>query len=387
MKAGVLSLFLSLSSVSALSYGQVNVGEGGRDQDMPIASVTLIGESRIDNQAQFDGVTIGGLSGIDYNPQTKQWVVISDDRGEHGPARAYLGQLAVTKSHIGDFQVSDMITFEQPDGSPYPRAKAFKQHGDIADFESVRFNPWQPQTLRYTSEGDRTLGLTPFIRDARFPSGQWLASLTIAPQIKAAINHGYYDNLTFEGSSFTPSQDFYFVAMEAPVMQDGPVPNEEHGGYSRLIKYDRQGHIVSQYLYPVDAWPALPGKGKHADNGVSEILAIDDSHLLFVERAGIQSQSGSYHNHIRLYQVSLERASNVNREDSVAHRPELQAVKKTLLLNLNDLDLSLLDNIEGITWGPRLSNGKSSLILISDNNFNRHEVTQLLAFSVTMKGE
>lgn len=383
MKVRVFSLCLALSSVPTLSYGQ-NVGAGVGKPQLPIASLAFIGESRIDNHAEFEGVTIGGLSGLDYNPVTKQWVAISDDRGEHGPARAYLGQLSLTDSRIGDFQVSDMITLYQPDGSEYPTAKTFKQQGDIADFESVRFNPWQANTLRYTSEGDRALGLVPFIRDGHYPSGQWSDSLKIAPQIQPSPNHGYYNNLVFEGSSFTPSAHFYFAAMEAPVMQDGPVPNGQHGGYSRLVKYDRQGHIVGQYLYPIDAWPAQPGQGKNADNGVSEILAIDDTHLLFVERAGIQDQSGAYHNYIRLYQVSLDGATDVNEQDSIAQQSDVKVMKKTLLLNVNNLDLPQLDNIEGIAWGPRLSNGKPSLVLVSDNNFNRHEVTQFLAFSVTL---
>lgn len=40
------------------------------------------------------------------------------------------------------------------------------------------------------------------------------------------------------------------------------------------------------------------------------------------------------------------------------------------------------DNIEGVTFGPRLSNGKRSLIFIADNNFNPFERNQLLLFEV-----
>ena len=29
-----------------------------------------------------------------------------------------------------------------------------------------------------------------------------------------------------------------------------------------------------------------------------------------------------------------------------------------------------IDNIEGVTFGPRLSTGKRSLIFVSDNNYN-----------------
>ena len=41
-----------------------------------------------------------------------------------------------------------------------------------------------------------------------------------------------------------------------------------------------------------------------------------------------------------------------------------------------------VDNIEGMSWGPMLADGKRSLVLVSDNNFNPAQVTQFLAFEV-----
>lgn len=40
------------------------------------------------------------------------------------------------------------------------------------------------------------------------------------------------------------------------------------------------------------------------------------------------------------------------------------------------------DNIEGVCWGPKLPNGKRSLIFVSDNNFSPLQQTQLLLFEV-----
>jgi hypothetical protein len=44
--------------------------------------------------------------------------------------------------------------------------------------------------------------------------------------------------------------------------------------------------------------------------------------------------------------------------------------------------LPALDNVEGISWGPLLANGRRSLVLISDDNFGKNQVTQLLLFEV-----
>ncbi len=39
-------------------------------------------------------------------------------------------------------------------------------------------------------------------------------------------------------------------------------------------------------------------------------------------------------------------------------------------------------NVEGVTFGPTLANGRRSLVLVTDNNFNAKEKTQFLLFEV-----
>jgi len=59
-----------------------------------------------------------------------------------------------------------------------------------------------------------------------------------------------------------------------------------------------------------------------------------------------------------------------------------------LLANLDDFipslskDFQSLDNIEGITFGPKLTNGHDTIILVSDNNFSKKQRTQFLAFEI-----
>ena len=40
------------------------------------------------------------------------------------------------------------------------------------------------------------------------------------------------------------------------------------------------------------------------------------------------------------------------------------------------------DNVEGVTFGPVLSNGHQSLIFVADNNFDEQEITQFLLFEI-----
>ncbi|MGV0803164.1 esterase-like activity of phytase family protein, partial [Mycolicibacterium elephantis] len=40
------------------------------------------------------------------------------------------------------------------------------------------------------------------------------------------------------------------------------------------------------------------------------------------------------------------------------------------------------DNIEGITLGPTLPDGRQSVVLVSDDNFSADQFTQFLAFAL-----
>jgi hypothetical protein len=48
---------------------------------------------------------------------------------------------------------------------------------------------------------------------------------------------------------------------------------------------------------------------------------------------------------------------------------------------MDDLGI-FIDNIEGVTFGPKLANGKQSLLFVSDNNFSDKQKTQVLFFEV-----
>lgn len=353
-----------------------------------VGQLTLIGEQRIANDLKVEETPVGGLSGIDYNPRTHQWILISDDRSDNAPARFYTAKLRYdTKSFYG-VELTGMTEFKQPDGTTFPNKTDYAANpkGIVPDLESIRFDP-NDNSIWYTSEGDRNLGFNPSIYQATL-KGKYLSSLPIPNAFQmnssadAASQQGFRNNLALEGSSFTPDGNYYFTSMEAALYQDGDISTVDAGSYSRITKYNRSGDIIAQYVYPIDAIPARPGAGKSADNGVSEMLAVNDHQFLILERSGVQADDGSYSNYIRIYEADIAQATNVNNVDSLKTGQFTPATKK-LILNLNTLNLPKLDNVEGMAWGPKLQNGHDSLVLVSDNNFNASQVTQLLAFDVS----
>lgn len=350
-------------------------------------SLKFLGATTIPYDAEVDGTPVGGLSGLDFNPDLGQWAIISDDKSDKAPARFYWARIdlsagapKVTPEHA--------VTLQQADGKPYPNSKdpSVQKGGEVPDPESIRFDP-AGKGLWWTSEGDRKHGHSPFVREAAM-NGEYLTKLEV-PSIFAMHKDqdlGPRDNNAFEGLSFTPDGKGLWLAMESALYQDGKAAAVDAGTIARFTKFDRDGKVLGQYAYPLDPIQAKTA-GPGSDNGVSEILALDDNRLLVIERSGINEGFPLWTLHIRIYEASVADADDIAGKDSLAgetYRP----LGKRLILNLDTLPelgsaaLPRIDNIEGVSFGPKLANGHRSLVLISDNNFNPLQVTQILAFEV-----
>lgn len=360
-------------------------GVNDLNEKRSVKSLRFIGEEKIPFNENFEGTTVGGLSGLRYDSKSNTWVMISDDRSSYNPARFYNARLNYNIQGFQSIQLTGVNFLKQADGSVYPNQTQYtNQGGEVPDFESINIDPLDG-SIWYASEGDRSLGLNPFVKHAT-RDGQYLSTLPLPEIFKVSPTQetGARNNLSFEGSTFAPDGKSLWVAMEGPLYQDGPIPTPNSGALSRITQYDRKGNVLGQYAYPVDPIPATPAPGKYADNGVSEILAVNNHELLTVERSGVQGADGTFKNYIRIYEIDLNGASDISHIDSL-QESKFKPVKKRLILDLNTLGLSKLDNIEGISWGPKLANGNDSLVLVSDNNFNSSQVTQFLAFEVLSK--
>ncbi|MDW4283767.1 esterase-like activity of phytase family protein [Staphylococcus saprophyticus] len=165
-------------------------------------------------------------------------------------------------------------------------------------------------------------------------------------------------------------------------MVNPPTPTTE--GLSRITQYDRQGRLLNEYAYRLDAIPKSPGKGKEAENGVSELLAINNHEFLTLERASVQSSDNSYHNYVRIYKINTDQATDIKNQESLK-QTKIHPVKKELIADLNKEDIGHIDNIEGITFGKQLPNGHDSIVIVADNNFNKAQKQQFMAFEVIPK--
>jgi hypothetical protein len=352
------------------------------DPSATIGGLRFLGATVIPNDAEVDGMLVGGLSGIDYDPASQRWAIISDDKSDHAPARFYLAHIDIG-SGAPKVTLEHAVPFHEQDGSLYPNTKT---GGEVPDPESIRFDP-SGKALWWTSEGSGKLKLTPFIRETA-PDGTFMANFPVPAMfdMQDGKTQGPRDNLTFEGLSFTPGHDALWLGMETALVQDGPIATVDTGSVARFTKLAVTGNVIGQCAYALDPIQRKPA-GPYSDNGVSEILALDENRLLVIERSGVQGAGDKWTMYIRLYEADATGATDVGGISALA-RAGFKPMTKRLILDLSKLpelgskDLPFIDNIEGVSFGPNLPDGNRSLILVSDNNFNAAQVTQFLAFEV-----
>jgi len=346
----------------------------------PRARLRLIGESRIAHRLQFQGTTVGGLSGIDYDPAAELYYLISDDGSSITPARFYTAHIALGTDSLGAPELLRVSTLRQADGSTYPSAL---QGGAVPDPEAIRWRS-ASNTLLWTSEGHPPTGTAPWLREAR-PDGSFVREFALPAMFNFQAGAGPRGNLTLEGLALAPDGGTAWIAMENALLQDGPMPTvQAPGGPCRFTQIDlTSGKAMRQVAYVPDAIPRAPVPPTgFADNGVAEILMLDAERMLVLERAYVTGSGNS----LRLYLIDTAQASDTL-DLPVLQPGAYRPAGKTLLADFSAFTgpgdgprLKRLDNTEGMSWGPVLANGRRSLMFISDDNFSARQISQWLAF-------
>lgn len=361
-------------AIAALATGVVLAPAAAVAPKARTPALQLLGEARIPAGLVFQGTVVGGLSSITYDAQRGVYYALSDDRSELSPSRFYTLRIDVSDGSFdsADVAVAGVTTLLRADGTPFPTF-ALDPEGLVLA---------KDRDLVFTSEGDTNRLLDPIV--ARFGLDGRLRSTLPVPAIflpTASHATGVRNNLAFESAGVPPNGRFFYTGTENALFQDGPAAALGVPSPARLLRYNLQtGRLDREWLYVTDAiaQPPVPA-GAFAVNGLVELLPLNNEFLLAMER----SFSVGVGNVVKLYRVALPGASDVSGLDSLAGRVgTLRAAQKTLLLDLSTLGLTL-DNLEGITFGPDLPDGRRSLVVISDNNFTPGQYSQVLLFAVS----
>nr|WP_234806863.1 esterase-like activity of phytase family protein [Mycolicibacter minnesotensis] len=357
--------------------------------DAPAATAGLqyLGQAVLASHATFEGTVVGGLSGISYDAGRDCYYVITDDRSAHGPARFYTVRLPVSERGVGDLAISAVHPLLDDGGRAFEPANLEANPTVVPpDPEGIAFDAGR-QRLYWSSEGERLSGgphgpvlADPWVRTAGL-DGSYLGRFTMPPQFTMSEQAtGPRRNTALEGLTVTADGRMLFTAMEGPGFDDGAVADRARGALTRVTAYRLDagpfGAVpAAQYAYPLEA-----AAGPAESNGLTDLVAISDGVFLVIERAFSARPT------VRLFRAEIADATDVLGMPALAGTA-VTPMTKTLLADLAVAPgLDRVDNIEGITLGPRLPDGRQTVVLVSDDNFSPQQVTQFLAFAMPAEG-
>lgn len=352
-----------------------------------VADVEFLGEVVIPTGAMFAGTEIGGLSSITYASHDTYYV-LSDDQGNRtdaagnlngDPVRHYTIDIDLGDGTLdnGDVRFEDVTRLFESKKTPFAPGGL-----DPEGFVLAR-----PGVFYMSSEGNIFADpiIDPFIK--RYNSqGRVTATLPIPDHfIPNGVDRGVRFNLAFESLNMTPNGRTLVTAAEGALFQDGEASSFTSGSLARILTYDARKRVPSaEYVYEVGPW-AEPS-AIFGVNGIVELLPIDDSGTMLVMERSFSvggTLGGGTGNVVVIYEVSTAGASNVLDIDSL-DGATFTPVSKREVFAFDDLGIPI-DNIEGMTFGPELPDGRQTVVIVSDNNFSPAQFTQFIVLALDIE--
>ncbi|MCG9973266.1 esterase-like activity of phytase family protein [Christiangramia crocea] len=337
--------------------------------------ISFLDEYVLDKNLQFKNTQVGGLSGIDF--KNGKYYLVSDQASK---PRIYEAEIEIQGNSIDTIFIKELLRIH----------KTSEFLNNVLDLEAIRYDTVRNEIM-VTSEG--------LIDDKRDPGvfrlsadGNIINSFSIPEYFKASGKQKPRNNGVFEGLTESVDQQGYWVAMELPLEEDGAKPKlYPTRSHVRITKFNAHtGDAVKQFAYKLDGISKLP-INYFAVNGLTEILEYAENKFLILERA-YSAGYGSHGNTIKIFDVDASNASNTLGLKSLKNE-DYQKAEKKLVFNFktvkDQLTDGIIDNIEGMCFGPELSNGKQSLILVSDNNFNSfgEQLNQFILLEIDIKSK
>lgn len=339
----------------------------------------------------LDGQRFGGVSALAFDPSTGDLLGLSDD--SRTPRVFVLGVSGEGASFRVDLKSSFPLEVAG-DGARTAGASGERPAGH----EDDRPAALDPEGLAIAADG-RLFVASEGLPNSRprvqpgiyeYSRGQFVRALEVPEKFiqpsDGPVVRGVRANAAFESLTLTPGDRTLFTATESAVVQDGSAADFDHGAPSRIVQYEaRNGTFVPrrEFVYEVDAVARPDFTARFSINGLVELLAFSDTDLLSMERSyAEESADGRHMNRIRIYQISLQGATDVSGLGSLQGASGIVPVRKKLVVDFSALRglspaLRSLDNFEGLTFGPRGPRG-GTLITVSDDNFSALQRTVFL---------
>jgi hypothetical protein len=350
-----------------------------------VTTLTLVGQFSFPPNSRYPpvlGLPFGGISGLTTRNGGLELYGISD--AQMG-GQVYGFDLTLPGRDPNSMRVHPISMF----------ALAMSPGDDMPDHEGIALLP--DGTVAVSAEGTTRVPRQPPSVNIYSRYGDFVRRLAIpekfVPEPTGQETRGARGNAGFESLTLTPDGKRLFTAVETALIQDGESATFKGGARTRILEFEaRHGSYepAREFAYDIEPLVATDFKAKSAFNGLVDMTALSGTTLLTMERAFVEDGRDESHSiaTIRIFKIDLSAATNIAALDSISGHSEIVPVKKTLVLDLATVpNLSpeltpSLDNFEGMTFGPRLPDGRATLLIVSDDNFSGKQRTWFLMFAI-----
>ena len=374
-------------------------GAGAADS----SSVELIGVAELSgSQRDLSGLAdsigegiphdlLGGISAIDRIGQTDEYLALSD-RGPNDGAvpyqdRVHRLRISIEPNATEPVRVELLATILLRDikGRPFVGlASAFDATEDCAgrlDPEAIRVtkdgtffvsDEYGPRILQFAADGEQRA-------EVATPDGFHVTHAAADEDEEIAANsRGRLTNKGMEGLALFGDQALAGL-MQYPLIQDSKknAKGKFKGRNCRLFTVNTDGSDPHQYVYSLD------------DTGykLSEILAVDNHRFLAIERDGEAGQAAKFK---RITEIDIAGATDIAQLESLpaGDLPQsIRPVKKSTAIDLLDPRFGLNnetmpEKFEGLCWAKDLPDGRRTLLITVDNDFQTNMPTRVYAFAL-----
>lgn len=233
----------------------------------------------------------------------------------------------------------------------------------VRDCEGVAYVP-QTNTVFISGEGDQRI-------IEYNMEGQLTGRELTIPAIFARNN--IVPNYGFEALCYDKVNQRFWTTTEGMLPIDGPTASPLHPGTQNLLRLQSfNAHLqpVAQYAYRMDRGK-MDDFGKIYVFGVPAITALPDGRLLVLEReADITAGGFGSSVHCKLYLVNPTEGHQIDSSVNLSMLDPNKFLIKKLLAAWHTVAQPVrmnLANYEGMCLGRQLSDGRQTLILISDS--------------------
>ena len=393
-----------------------------RRSALALAALSLFAQSAIATAADIELIGVGkipgtALDGLDASPailedNTPQNIaggfgsaltytgidnlyLATPDRGPASGATSYLDRYYLLKIEVQPGFPAP-VKAEIVDGRLLTKENGQNFTGLASAFDTTN----SPQSLRLDPEGVR-VGVkgTFFVSDEYGPflyefdaSGRRLRALNVPAKFLTdhpsansddelqLATKGRQPNRGMEGLAISPDGTKLYGIMQNALIQDGALNSSfsRRGFNNRILEIDVNTEATRELLYQLES----------RSNGVNEILAINDHEFLVVERDGNGGLDAVVKQIFKIDIANATDVTNVTLPQAAAPLPAgVTPVQKSPFIDLLDPAFGLAganfpEKIEGLAFGPDLSDRRHLLLVSSDNDFLLDQPSQLMAFAI-----